>query len=202
MNEKVFEKLEFDKILLMLSERALSEPGREAALKLRPQKTIAGVKRLQSETLEAESILMREPSMPMSSFSDISSEVLRLKTGADLGCRELLRVLGVMKAARRAKSGIKRQDTGTNILPDMAEALFFSLQLITELDTAIASEETLSDAASPELLSIRKKIIRENEGIREKLDAIIRSSQEQRLPAGRDSNHEKRALRSARKAGI
>lgn len=176
MNEKVFEKLEFDKILLMLSERALSEPGREAALKLRPQKIISGVKRLQCETLEAESILMREPSMPMSSFSDITSETLRLKTGADLGCRELLRILGVMKAARKAKSGIKRQDTGTNILPELAETLFYSAPLITELDTAIASEETLSDSASPELLSIRKRIIRENEGIREKLDAIIRSS--------------------------
>ncbi len=176
MNEKVFEKLEFDKILLMLSERAMSEPGREAALKLRPQKTIEGVTRLQSETLEAESILMREPSAPMSSFSDISSEAVRLKAGADLGCRELLRVLGVMKAARRAKNGIKRQETGTNILPDMAETLFFSETLIKELDTAIASEETLSDAASPELMSIRKRIIRENEGIREKLDAIIRSS--------------------------
>ncbi len=176
MNEKVFEKLEFDKILIMLSERALSEPGREAALKLRPQKTFGAVTRLQSETLEAESILMREPSMPMSSFSDISSEVLRLKTGADLGCRELLRVLSVMKASRRAKNGIKKQETGTNILPEMAETLFFSAQLITELDTAIDGEETLSDAASPELLSIRKKIIRENEGIREKLDSIIRSS--------------------------
>lgn len=177
MNDKVFEKLEFDKILTMLSERALSGPGREAALKLRPQKTFAGVMRLQSETLEAESILMREPSLPMSSFSDISSEVLRLKAGADLGCRELLRILGVMKAARRAKNGLKKQDKGTNILPDMAEALFFSAPLITEFDTAIASEETLSDAASPELLSIRKRIIRENEGIREKLEGIIRSSQ-------------------------
>jgi DNA mismatch repair protein MutS2 len=176
MNEKVFEKLEFDKILKMLSERALSEPGSKAALKLRPEKTLAEVTRLQSETLEAEGILMREPSLPMSSFSDISSEIQRLKAGADLGCRELLRVLGVMKTARKAQNGIKRQETGAKILPEMAEKLFFTDPIIKELDTAIENEETLSDAASPELLRIRKKIIRENEGIREKLDDIIRSS--------------------------
>ncbi len=177
MNDKVFEKLEFNKILKMLSERTLSGPGSEAALKLRSRKKLAEIVRLQSETLEAESVLMREPSSPMSSFSDITSETLRLKAGADLGCRELLRILGIMKAVRKAKSGIKRQDTGTNILPDMAQALFFSAPLITELDAAIANEDELSDSASPELFNIRKRMIRENEGIREKLESIIRSSQ-------------------------
>ena len=176
MNDRVFEKLEFDKILNMLSDKALSDPGRQAAKVLRPEKTMQRVLRLQAETLEAESVIMREPSLPISSFSDISSETLRLKAGADLGCRELLRILGVMKSARRAKNGLKKQDTGTNMLPDMAEGLFYSEKLIAELDGAIAGEDELSDGASPELFSIRRKIIRENEGIREKLDAIIRSA--------------------------
>ncbi len=176
MNNRVFEKLEFDKILDMLADKALSDPGKQAAKALRPEKTMQRVLRLQAETLEAESVMMREPSLPISSFSDISSETLRLKAGADLGCRELLRILGVMKAARRAKNGLKKQDAGTNMLPDMAEGLFYSEKLIAELDNAIAGEDEVSDAASPELFSIRKKIIRENAGIREKLDAIIRSS--------------------------
>lgn len=175
MNEKVFEKLEFDKILAMLSEKALSGPGRQAAINLRPSTKLGDVLRLQSETLEAESVLMREPSTPMSSFSDISSEAMRLKAGADLGCRELLRILGVMKAARRAKAGLIKEDIAEKILPNMAEGLFFSAQLIAQLDTAIAGDDELSDSASPELLSIRKRIIRENGGIREKLDSIIRS---------------------------
>jgi DNA mismatch repair protein MutS2 len=176
MDNRVFEKLEFDKILDMLADKALSDPGKQAAKALRPEKAMQRVLRLQAETLEAESVMMREPSLPISSFSDISSETLRLKAGADLGCRELLRILGVMKAARRAKNGLKKQDAGTNMLPDMAEGLFYSEKLIAELDNAIAGEDEISDAASPELFSIRKKIIRENEGIREKLDAIIRSS--------------------------
>ena len=38
MNKKVYTKLEFDKILAMLAGKTLSDPGREAALSLRPEK--------------------------------------------------------------------------------------------------------------------------------------------------------------------
>ena len=177
MDKRVLKKLEFDKILDMLAEKALSDPGRDAALALKPSTDIAGVQHLQSETLEAEGILMRQPSSPMQSFSDISAEVARLKTGADLGCGELLRVLGVQKAARRAKKGIDNPEGSAQNLHRMAQMLYYSDAEIRDMDDAIISEDTLADTASPELHSIRKRIVRENEGIREKLNAIIRSPQ-------------------------
>ncbi len=177
MNEKVINKLEFDTVLKRLSARALSDPGKQMALSVMPGTDIAQVKRLQAETLEAESVLMRAAVTPMSAFSDISAEVARLKAGADLTCRELLRVLGVQKSAKRAKNGIGRGDGGATMLYDMAQTLFYSDTLITDIDNAVISEDELSDNASPELFSIRKKILRENDGIREKLGGIIRSAQ-------------------------
>ena len=54
MDKRVYAKLEFDKILNMLSEKALSEPGREAARSLAPLTDAQGVAALQNETLEAE----------------------------------------------------------------------------------------------------------------------------------------------------
>lgn len=176
MNKKVLMKLEFDKILERLSAKALSDPGKMVALSLMPKINVDDVKNLQSETLEAESILMAQPSNPLCSFSDIAAEVARLKAGADLGCKELLRVLSVLKAARRAKDSIQSQDNGANALFSLAQSLYFSSSMISELDDAIISENELADTASSELFSIRKRILRENEGIREKLSAIIRSS--------------------------
>ncbi len=176
MNEKAIIKLEFDKILKRLCDCALSEPGKQRALALRPSTGIVQVRRLQDETLEAEGVLMRAAATPMSAFSDIAAEAARLKAGADLSCRELLRVVGVLKSARRAKNGIGRGEGG-NTLYDMAQTLFFSDAIIADIDNAVVSEEALSDNASPELFSIRKKILRENDGIREKLNDIIRSAQ-------------------------
>jgi DNA mismatch repair protein MutS2 len=177
MNEKVIAKLEFDRIRERLAERALSDPGKERARMLKPSVDFTDIQKLQGETLEAEGILMRAAAMPMSAFADISAEVVRLKAGADLGCRELLRVLGVLKSARRAKNGIGRSDEGSNTLYDMAQTLFYSDALIADFDNAIVSEDELSDSASPELATIRRKILRENDHIREKLNDIIRSAQ-------------------------
>jgi len=177
MDKRVYKKLEFDKILGMLAAKALSDSGRDGALALSPKTDIDGVRHLQSETLEAEGILMRQPSSPMQSFSDISAEAARLKTGADLGCGELLRVIGVQKAARRAKKGILSPDGSAKNLHRLAQMLYYDDAQIRDIDDAILSEDTLADTASPELHSIRKRILHENEGIREKLSAIIRSPQ-------------------------
>ncbi len=174
MDQKVLSKLEFDKIRGMLAERALSDSGKEAALQIKPQTTVRATRTLLEETLEAESVLMRAASSPISSFSDISSELARLKAGADLGCRELLRALGVFKSARRAKNGLK--ESGAARLWDMAQQLEYDEKLMTALDNAIDNETTLSDSASAELAAIRRRMLRENEGIREKLSAITRSS--------------------------
>lgn len=173
MDQKVLRKLEFDKIRERLAERALSVPGQSAALALSPKTNTAAVKRLQSETLEAENVMMRAASSPMSGFSDISGEVARLKTGADLGCGELLRILGVMKAAKRARAGLK--EMGTALLWGYAQRLQFDERLMADMDSAIMGENMLADNASPELARIRRSILRENEGVREKLNAIIRS---------------------------
>jgi len=177
MNEKVIAKLEFDKIRERLAERAHSDPGRQRALAVKPSTDYAQVKRLQEETLEAESVQMRAASSPMSGFADTGAETARLKAGADLSCRELLRVLGLLKAARRAKNGIMRSEEGPNSLFEMAQTLFYTDALISDLDNAIVNDDELADSASPELASIRRKILRENEGIREKLNDIIRSAQ-------------------------
>ena len=92
-----------------------------------------------------------------------------------MGCLELLRVLGVLKAARRAKNGID-PDGGTQALIDIAAPLYYSDEVIRDLDDAILSEDALADSASPELFGIRKRMLQENEGIRARLDGIIRSA--------------------------
>lgn len=175
MDKKVLAKLEFDKILNMLAAETLSESGRAAALSLIPQNKMADVRRLIDETLEAESVLMRMASSPISGFEDISAEILRLKAGADLACKELLKVLSVQKAARRAKKGLA--ESGAERLFGMAASLAYDEKLIEKLDNAILNETMLADSASAELASIRRRILREGEGIREKLNSIIKSPQ-------------------------
>ena len=58
----------------------------------------------------------------------------------------------------------------------IAQPLFFDGPLIRQLDEAILSDDELADTASAELHRIRRQILRENDGIREKLSSLIRST--------------------------
>ena len=169
-------KLSFDKILAKLADKAVSSAGREAALEIEPSADAAEVQRMLRETQEAESITLRAETFPLVSFSDVRAELARLRSGAGLSCAELLRMARLLKAARRAAKGIRRDEDGAlELLPRLAEGLVYDDFLIEDIDRAILSEEQVADAASRELASIRRKITRENEAIREKLGAILRN---------------------------
>jgi DNA mismatch repair protein MutS2 len=172
MHKRVFGILEFDKILAMLGEYARSQTGAKACLALKPAEEIGETQRLLSETAEAESIVYRQPSLPVTAFSDIAAELLRLGTGAALNCAEILRLSGVMKAAKRAKEGIFEETSP--LLYSYTQDLFYSEALMRDIDRSILSEELVADEASAALRDIRRKILRENESIREKLNAFIR----------------------------
>lgn len=84
----------------------------------------------------------------------------------------------LLKAAKRAKNAIKRDDERNIVLlPEQAEGLFYDDAIIKRIDESVESDERLADGASSELRNIRRRIVSENEGIREKLNAVIRSKE-------------------------
>ena len=178
MEERVYQKLGFDKIREMLRARTLSQPGAQLAMELEPSPQSAVVENLLKETSEAEHISMAAVSYPMSSFEDIKEELSRLRAGAALSCGELLRVCRLHKAAKRAHRGIVRDEAaGVERLAEMAQELWYDDQLISRIEQAILSEEEVADNASPELRDIRRKIKSENAQIREKLNGILRNKE-------------------------
>ena len=176
MNEKISQKLEFEEIKKMLANQVRSENGRQLAYALMPEKKERAVRRLLAETGEAQTIELSSESSPISSFDDITSERARLRSGASLNPKELLNIMRLMKAAKRAKRGIKYDEQrNITLLPEQAEGLFFDEAIIRRIDESVESEERLSDAASQQLSMIRRRIVSENDGIRERLNSIIRS---------------------------
>lgn len=172
----MLKKIGFDVIRERVAAHCLSEAGRQKALALLPRGDRKGAAALLSETKEAEHLLIASPSLPISSFSEVGSELSRLRAGAGLSCAELLRVALLHKAARRAANALLKSPD-TPILTGRAEALRYDEELISRIDTAILSEEEVSDNASPALRSIRRKMKSEQAEIREKLSTLIRSKE-------------------------
>ncbi len=178
MDDRVLKILGYDKIKEMLADCAVSERGAAAARALLPATERQEAERLMAQTREAESISISNAAHPMMGFDDLSGELTRLKAGAGLSCAELLRVSRLMKAAKRAKKGIKKGENGQlRLLPELADQLFYDDMLIRRIDDAILSEEEIADQASPALRDIRRRQRNENAFVREKLNAIIRSKE-------------------------
>ena len=177
-DKKVFAKLGYDKILERLGAKAIAQGGRKLAEDLTPTEDPEKAERLMKETKEAETISLSAEAFPLVSFPPIGPELARLNAGAALSCGELLRVKSLMSAARRARKNIRRdEEREISLLPAITEGLVYDDYLIEAIDRSIESEDQVADGASGELRAIRKRMVKENDAVREKLSQILRGKE-------------------------
>jgi len=176
MNERNIRVLEFSKILEMLAERAVTEPGREAALALRPSGDGDTVRRWQAQTEEAGSVIAYSGGSPMAYFTDVRPFLKLAKAGGTLSPKALLQVADALKASRTLRSALVTDREDTPYLTEMGSRLATNRALEEEIFDAIISEDEISDHASPELYDIRRQMRVLNDRVRDRLNGIIRSA--------------------------
>lgn len=178
MNEKALRILEYNKIIEMLCESAVSAMGRDIASELKPSTDINEIKELLQETSEAVNLLLKKGSIPIGGVQDIRVPLKKVKLGSILDPVELLRVADTLRAARRLKS-FMNEDRGEESFPIIEyyiETLAPYRSIEDRISSAIVSEEEISDNASPQLHSIRRKIKDRTASMREKLNHMISSA--------------------------
>ena len=176
MNDRNLRVLEYPKILEMLAALATTEMGREQCRALVPSGDPAEVRRRQAETEEASTVLAYVGGNPMAYFTDVR-EFLRLaQVGSTLSQKALLMVADALKAARVVRAALVTDREDTPILTEMGSRLSTNRALEEEIFNAILSEDEVSDHASPELYNIRRQMRVLNDRVRDRLNAIIRSS--------------------------
>lgn len=171
---KIPQSLELSSILEKLAGKTVSGPGAAAARALMPTSDREAAQLAMRKTMEAETMLIARPGYPIAAFSEINAELKRMKTGATLSAGELLRVMGVFKAAKYAAP--LGRDSEAELIPYIASQLFFDDRALRRIEECILSEEEVADGASAELMRIRRAIRKENENIREKLQSMIRGA--------------------------
>ena len=178
MEERSYRILEFDKVRGMLAEHCASDMGRALALAHVPAPELAEVRKLQRQTLEAETLAAKMGGSPLRSFDDTTEAIARAKLGSALSMRDLLQVgrgLGAARAARQ--SLVKPEEEGEpGLLTAMASNLTAMRELQEDIERCILSEEEMADNASADLAHIRRQMRLCNERVREKLQGMIRSS--------------------------
>lgn len=185
MNNKTLNVLEYNKIVEKLKEKAESSLGRELVSKLVPSSNLHEVERMQEETKEAFTLLIKRGEPPLYGIQNILVEMRRAEIGGVLNPASLLKISDSLRVSRSLKRYLSesKEDKGSNypILEELIKSLNTYKYIEDEINNAIISPEELSDNASPTLKNIRRQIISKNESIRNKLDSIINSTSNKKL---------------------
>ncbi len=178
---KYYKKLELDKILELLAEQTYSDTCREKALKIKPSFDEGEIRLELQKTNDAFNLSAKFGTPRFRKIKDIGMSLRRCKNGSALSFRELLDVAEILRETAMLCDWFSQCESMESSLSEYFRELFPIKQLEQRISESIISEEEMSDAASPELASIRKRIIRQGMNIREQLDKLIRSRSTQKF---------------------
>ena len=179
IQNKTLTTLEYDKIVSLLKQHLSCDIGLEFAEAMRPTESFTEAQTLQEQTSEAEAIYTRTGRSPITGFPDVRDLVGRMHAALFLSTRELLAIAQAMRASREAKDVLQADDS-QNLLSNLANRLTSHRSIEEEVARCIIAEDEISDNASVELGRIRRQMKIINERVREKLNAMLKSTTTQK----------------------
>lgn len=181
MNDKSIKILEYNKIIEMLKAGAASEMTRQVISELRPMTDIYEIRHLLQQTTEAVKVIVIKGNPPMSAFYDIAPALMRARKGGALTMQQLLQISYNMRTARTMSAFLEKDLTEIPALTAIREVISVNRDLENEITRCILSEDEMADNASPELRSIRRSIVRQNEAIKAKMNHMLSSAENKTL---------------------
>ncbi len=178
MNKKTLSKLEYHKIIELLTDHASSFSGKDRCRQLRPMTELAKINASQQETAAAFTRIVKKGRLSFSGCNPVNDSLKRLEIGAALGSGELLRICKLLEAAGRAKAYGRHDNNDEE--EDCLDPFFQQLEpltiLSTEIRRCILEEDEISDDASGTLKSIRRSISQMNDKVHSTLSGMVNGS--------------------------
>lgn len=174
------EKLEFDKVLELLSKECLTYIGKSICVRLTPVFKQLKVTKLLQETEEASNLSVRKGNLPISGIPNIEIYIKNLESSNSLNSKGLLEVAKILKLSRDLKEYFYNdEDFDLSIFP-ILDNYFYSLYtnwgVETKILSSILDEDNIADSASTKLSFLRRNRRKLESEIKESLNNMIHSS--------------------------
>lgn len=173
-------KLEYDKILQILSTYCKTDIGKNIALNLLPSNNSLEVKHLLKETSEALIVTSKAGNPPICFLPNIDLWIKYLKSNHTLSAKALLEIGKTLKVSRELKDFFLNNSnidaSNFEILLSNFNLLYTNTQLENLIFKSIIDENTILDDASSTLSSIRRNKKRLEQDIKDKLNSMLHSS--------------------------
>ncbi|GAB3341319.1 endonuclease MutS2 [Larkinella ripae] len=175
------QKLGFDKIRDLLREACLSPLGQSYVDKIRFSDNFQLIDKMLRQVAEFKTIVQYEPEFPASNYLDIRPQLSKIRIeGMMLTEQEffdLKLTLRTIQLCLRFLAG-KEKETYP-YLNELADTITVDKKITDAIERVIDDRGHVRDSASPELASIRRRIISEQAGLRKKMDSIMKNARQQ-----------------------
>lgn len=180
------QKLGFDTIRERLRESCISTLGQDYVEKIRFTDNVQLIDKLLRQTDEFRQIVQYESDFPSSNYIDVRPHLNRARVeGLALTEAEffdlklsLRTVQDCLKFLTKHSEGKRENETTYPFLRELAGPIGVDKNLTNALERVIDDRGLVRDSASPELASIRRRIISEQANLRKRLDSIIRQARQ------------------------
>jgi len=173
--EKSIRTLELPRVLELLAEQAVSAEAKARCRRLRPETEPEEVLRLLDQTDAARQMMGLRGSPSFSGVKPVAEALDRADRGGSLNPHELLTIADLLTAARRCKEYFNADAAEKTAIDHLFLSLHGNRFLEEKIKRCLPDEDTVADAASPELADIRRHMRAAQAKSRQILQRVISS---------------------------
>ena len=179
MKQTYLNKLEYFKIINILSGYCKTYVGKNLVANLVPSNNKDEVLKLLQETEEAVNLTYRISTAPMSEIANISENLLTLESFGVLSIKSILEIKNILQLSQELKNYFYTETIDTSsftLLEQYFSKLYTNKSIVEKISKIIIDENTIADDASSNLKNIRRKQRNLEQDIKDKLNSFIHSS--------------------------
>ena len=172
-------KLEFDKILNILSGYCKTYIGKNFATDLRPSQDKKTVMQTLNETSQGVILIQRNSTPPIGEIADITVYLKALDGCGSLSIKALLELQNILQMASDLKEYFAKDylaNSDFSAIEQYFSDLYINPSVVSTFAKSILDEDTIADTASAKLQDIRRRERKIEQDIRSKLNVILHSS--------------------------
>lgn len=172
-------KLEFDKILNILSGYCKTYIGKNFATELRPSQDKETVMQTLNETSQGVILIQRNSTPPIGEIADITVYLKTLDGCGSLSIKALLELQNILQMASDLKDYFAKDylaNSDFSAIEQYFSDLYINPSVVSTFAKSIVDEDTIADTASAKLQDIRRRERKIEQDIRSKLNVILHSS--------------------------
>ena len=173
-DERTLRVLEFEKIVAMLVEKAVTVPGRERARRLEPLGCVDEMAEALSETSEAAGIVSTK-SPPLNGLADVREPVRRCGIGGTAHAADLVAVASTAAAVSDLRRFLSVAARPGSAIHGKAQGLANLREMHASIMACLTEEAEVKDDASHELRRIRSQMRTLSSRVRERLESMVKS---------------------------